>query len=330
MKRVMNLRRFLLFEYIYRSRQTLGVLLLSSIALSTLFFVLPDVGGVVHAAADTVDPFSTSQSTLAITSSVPIASSTVSGPDILGGERDLQIEMITPSDPDELRSQVTSDFLGLEYGVGIRGVTRVLWDGPGGGFGAPNYTGLGGVDLTESGTQNAFLIDILFQDNQGAVLTITVYSDAGNSSIVSQTLPGGINNSTNLQIAFNSFSVNSGSGADFTSVGIIMLEIMSVDPALDMRIDSFGTTGPPPTPTLTPTPLPPSDSGESGSSSGTRATPTPPPSPTPTPLANFPTELPETGEPPYDYSFWPGLLVSLVIISGFGVLLRLQRWKSRS
>ncbi len=80
--------------------------------------------------------------------------------------------------------------------------------------GGSAYTGLGGLDVTNHGALNAFLI----QNNRSAPLSIIVYSDQNNSSKASCTM--GAN-----YITFESFSVDQGTGADFSNVGSIELKI---------------------------------------------------------------------------------------------------------
>lgn len=106
----------------------------------------------------------------------------VSGAGILGGERDLSIE---------LKSGVFAS-TGASPGAGIGDGTFhfnnvsnasstavIQWDGVDGSMGI-NTTGLGGVDLTNGGSSSSFLNDIVHSDG-GFNFTLTVWDMDGNS-----------------------------------------------------------------------------------------------------------------------------------------------------
>lgn len=274
--------------------------------------------------ADCVDTFDTPQGPLIRNSATDIGtniSSTVTGAGILGGERDLQIEMTAGSSNNLLEAEVIGSVLSMDYAPNVEGFTRIWWDGPGGGFGAPNFTGLGGLDLTGR-IQDAFLLGINFKDLSPAEVRITVFTDMANASTFVVSLPNGIFNPLTVVVPFNAPTSTVGGGADFTNVGAILFETTPLIPALDMEVELL-CLFPflPPTPTsIPPTPEddratdepvpPPAPAPPSGGSSA--STPQPP---------EFPTQLPETGEPPAQP--WPLFAVILVLTGGAAFALKL-------
>jgi hypothetical protein len=132
----------------------------------------------------------------------------------------------------------------LAYGqiAGSVGTGTVVWDGVDGG-GALDPIGLGGVDFTDAAASAAISIPLLFNDLP-ALLTLTAYTDGANSSQVTVALPGNIppDPQTGVTIAFSSFSVLNGTGADFSNIGAFTLEIDGTGAAgLDVEIGAVVT-----------------------------------------------------------------------------------------
>ena len=121
----------------------------------------------------TIDDFSTNQAALTLTypPAGTSASSSVSGAGILGGERDMQINLtggVIAGNTET--SGVSSGFYSYSQDATIAGNGVLQWDGTDGSA-ALNATGLGGVDLTAGGKHQA---RALFGQGTGASL-----SDAG-------------------------------------------------------------------------------------------------------------------------------------------------------
>ncbi len=192
----------------------------------------------------TIDSFETDQGPLNLEVPAGVGgtdSSTVSGAGILGGERDILIKLING----------TTNFNDLNVGVStgtffygqdptLEGSTRIEWDGPDGDPTTLDPIGLGGEDLTVGGTQDAFLFRINSDDLPTNPI-IEVFTDAGNSSTFTLSLPGSIFlPGEDYVIPFDAFTPNLGTGANFESVGAITLFITS-SADLDLVIDSFST-----------------------------------------------------------------------------------------
>lgn len=105
-------------------------------------------------------------------------------------------------------------------------------------------TGLGGVDLTNGGTADQLML-MMGADTAGVPINITVFTDAGNFSTFSTLVPvtaGGVA-SDELLIPISSFDANqTGTGADFSDVGAIRVEIAGAA-AFDSEVSVVGTVG---------------------------------------------------------------------------------------
>ena len=188
-----------------------------------------------------IDDFSTNQPTLTLTfpPAGTSASSSVAGAGILGGERDNLINLTAGVIAgNSLSSTVSSGFLSYSQDATISGNGHVSWDGA---DGSPTLdpTGLGGVDLTAGGTQNALDLAVFF-DDLPLNITLTVTSATGTSAAT--VASGGlIFSATHFVVPFSAFSATSGSGADFANVGAIELTQGSAVTAPDVVTDSVAT-----------------------------------------------------------------------------------------
>ncbi len=200
------------------------------------FAVLP-----VHASI-MIDDFSVDQGPLVRTMpgdvGTPIASTVLDG-GILGGERDIRVDLI--SGPSGNRISVVVDSYNHSQDGGIRGTSQATWDGIDGDGLTVNPIGLGGIDLTEGGTQDALEL-LLESADLNASLIFEVFTNAGNSSKYTLFLPGGASNTQHV-IPYTSFLPNLGAGADFTNVGAITMKIDgSTVASLDVIITLIDTT----------------------------------------------------------------------------------------
>ncbi len=209
-------------------------------ALAVFLCILAPPAG---AQSITIDSFATNQSALILTypPAGTSASSSASGAGILGGERDLQINLTAGVIAgNSLTGVVSSGFYSYSQDATIAGNSLLQWDGTDGSA-ALNATGLGGIDLTVGGIQDAFLFDVEFDDLPVDV-TIVVYTDAGNASSLTFTMPGLLFSSTPFVLPYNTFTTSLGAGADFTNVGAITLAVGSPVTAPDVVIDFLQTT----------------------------------------------------------------------------------------
>lgn len=190
-----------------------------------------------------VDNFTTNQASLALTfpPAGTTASSSASGAEILGGERDIQVNLTSGVIAgNQMSAVVSSGFYSYSQDATIAGTGVVQWDGT---DGSPtlNPTGLGGIDLTAGGTQDAFVLSVQF-DDLPVNLVLQVSTDAGNASTFTLAAPGLIFSPTDFVIPFASFTPSAGTGANFANVGAITLTAGSPVTAPDLVLDFLRTT----------------------------------------------------------------------------------------
>ncbi len=191
----------------------------------------------------TIDDFSTNQSALTLTypPAGTSASSSVSGTGILGGERDLQLNLTGGVIAgNTVSATVSSGFFSYSQDATIAGSAVVQWDGT---DGSPSLapTGLGGVDLTVGGAQDALVLSVFYDDLPISV-TLQVYTDASHASQAVISLPGLLFSSTSFVVPYSAFTPTIGSGADFTNVGAIVMQMGSKVTAPDVVLDFLQTT----------------------------------------------------------------------------------------
>jgi uncharacterized repeat protein (TIGR01451 family) len=182
-----------------------------------------------------VDSFETYQAWISLTQS-DVAASTASGPGILGGERDLEITREGTSGP-TLEAGISNGAFYYGQGFGLSGSVRIEWDGSDGNPSNLDPAGLGGLDLTAGGRQDALSLQVSV-DDLPANPQIEVFSNADQSSTFVLSLPGTIYSPVEYVIPFEAFTTHLGEGAIFSDVGAITLVVNASTP-LDMVIDSF-------------------------------------------------------------------------------------------
>ena len=182
-----------------------------------------------------IDDFNAFQSVTA-NQGMMIDSSALATVGALGGERELKAMHGAGSTDVSLVSDAGgSSILNYSTGAGTIGMGVVTWDGVNG-TGVFDPTGLGGVDLTDGGAALGIVVNVEFDDLPGS-LDFIVYTDAGNSSMGSLALPGGIFTNQLLFLPFNAFASKNGSGADFTDVGAIVMNINTNLESIDIQME---------------------------------------------------------------------------------------------
>ncbi len=204
--------------------------------LGRLIVVVAAVLGVASGgAALVIDDFATAQA-LPVTAANPGFTSQVPSASSLGGERDGYLRM----NPGGTSINATAGGGTLAYSEsGVSdGELYFVWDG------ADNdplidYLGLGGLDLTEGGTRDAFEIEILLNASAATDLGFLAYSSVNDQSIVYFNVPAGP--STQV-VLFADFSVFTGTGADFTNLGALMFFNLPADPGQSITFGTIQTT----------------------------------------------------------------------------------------
>lgn len=185
-----------------------------------------------------VDDFTTTDQTATADSGTPIAPSTATAT-VLGGERDLLATYLSgPFDVELMASTITTSLI-IDSGTATTGDFNITWDGLDGDATTLAATGLGNVDLTNTGVADRFQF-LIRSDLAGAALTLNIYTDAANFSSFATTIPTGA--LSELLIPFTSF-VDTGTGADFTDVGAIEMLVNGVA-EMNAELTLVGSIGP--------------------------------------------------------------------------------------
>jgi len=176
----------------------------------------------------TIDGFTTFQ--IVEASPPPISSDahTLLDTAVLGGERDLYVELTESSNPiSSVTLAASGGNLYVASGPGATGNVKIVWDGADGDARTVNPTGLGGVDLTESDGNTMTGIALTSgADHPNAKIMLRIYSDANNWSEFTTIVPESVGGAAVGQAIFNFDDVTtgkSGRGADFTNVGALEL-----------------------------------------------------------------------------------------------------------
>ena len=223
-----------------RRRPSFGI---RSSSVCAVLLCLSLTSAAVLAQAVVIDSFATSQSALTLTfpPAGTSASSSVSGAGILGGERDVQLNLTAGIIAGNTASAtVSSGFYSYSQDATIAANSVLQWDGTDGSA-TLNPTGLGGVDLTAGGTQDALQVSVFFDDLPVNV-TIDVFTDAGNASTATIAMPGLIFSASNFVVPYSAFSTSLGAGATFSNVGAIRIAMGSTTTAPDVVLDFLQTT----------------------------------------------------------------------------------------
>jgi len=189
-----------------------------------------------------LDTFNTTQQV--VNASFPGAtpnSSTLAAPEAIGGERDVFVDATAGTVSVAANGTPKPGELVFDVGAGANGRRIVSYDGTDGSSNI-NPNGLESLDLTVSGTANAFRFQI--GGEPGTRLIIRVHSGA-NVSTREVPIPttSGANATADLIVPFSDFSNTSGAGANFAAIGAIELEVTGPD-AADAIVNAFSTIGP--------------------------------------------------------------------------------------
>lgn len=166
------------------------------------------------------------------------------GAGILGGERDLFLEV--HQDPSSFDRDVASFGIGggrlaFSNDIGVASSLILTWDGVDGAAGV-NAFGLGGIDFTDGGATLGLTFNYIA--DHAANVTLRLYQDASNYSQATFSLVGdGLDQS--LALLFSSLT-DVGGGANLTSVNAVQLIINNGGAVrnLDLQFSQLGSPAP--------------------------------------------------------------------------------------
>jgi hypothetical protein len=155
------------------------------------------------------------------------------------GSGSLTFETVTEAAPS------TYHYMHFLAGSDVEGIIEVQWDGNDGGSAVFNPTGLGGADLTDSGQNSRFHIEILGSSTP-VLLRIEVYSSASNWSYYQFNLPViPLGSHVDFSPRFGNFTQGGSGSANFANVGGVRIFVNSDvtnSVATDFRLDFFAST----------------------------------------------------------------------------------------
>lgn len=162
----------------------------------------------------------------------------------IGGQRDLHVEYLSGPADSTLWSNPygLSQVLEFNQSAAVTSVATVTWDGIDTDESTtPTAGGLGGIDLTQGGLNEAFAFTVgVDAAGLGENLKFRIFSESGVSEAV-VALP--ITNGTatmNQQLPLSQFVGT----ADLTAVDAIQLELGGHNPSIDAQIGPLGLIGP--------------------------------------------------------------------------------------
>ncbi len=171
----------------------------------------------------TVDDWSTPQAEL--TRTTPgVVSNTITGTGILGVERDLRLAL-NAGGPVSLA--VSGGSLRYTAALTADALALVTWDGQDGDALHLTPDGLGGLDLTSGGTQDAFLLQATVDAT--ATLLLRAYTTADRASVYTLTMTAASGPQTRI-LRFADFTPITGTGATFAQVGALTLQLTATHP----------------------------------------------------------------------------------------------------
>jgi len=193
----------------------------------------------VPAHAVTIDNFSGAQTLLA-NSGTPTDDDFLAG-GMLGGERDISIGHVSgPSNVDLSVDSGGNGRLSYSEGSETQGTAVLVWDGVDTST-AVDTVGLTPADLTDAGASNSIAFQLLSTDFSGSIV-VTLWSGAGNSSTGTLVVPSLIGSPTAAPLLFSSFSIATGTGANFAAVTAIQMELITPNSGTDWQIDLIEST----------------------------------------------------------------------------------------
>ncbi len=189
-------------------------------------------------------------STQMVTASPPLPSSGGSSlvdNSVIGGERDMYVELTQGNDPFSSVSLISAlGLMRLNSDSEVTGNAKIIWDGVDGNALSINHAGLGGLDLTQfNGNTMTGIALTSGADHPNAKIKMRIYTDANNWSEFTTTVPESQGGKATGLAVFRFDDVPSalgGSGANFAKVGALELTFEGVT-AVDGQVSLVQLVG---------------------------------------------------------------------------------------
>ncbi|MCU0877558.1 MAG: SpaA isopeptide-forming pilin-related protein [Pirellulaceae bacterium] len=158
----------------------------------------------------------------------------------LGGERDMFVTLTSGTTTPSVSLTSNGNQLIFNSSFDATGDFASIYDGNDDDAQATDFTGLGGVDLTNSGTDVAIKVRVQ-ADQADATVRLRVYTDADNFSDSDPFVIPGTNSPTDAVFYFADFTQAGGTGpADFANVGAMQLLIETTTAGTDGMVTVLG------------------------------------------------------------------------------------------
>ena len=203
-----------------------------------------ETSGSVQTVIDSFDA-TTQYASASLHSGSKTGTASATATEALGHHRNLFVQLTTPGGAISLGANAdvpkTLDFAASSA---ANGIFQVNWDGANNDPSKLNCTGLGSVDLTNSGTTTGVKLTLGADHDKGYV-KLLIYTDAADYSWATVSIPatdGGVA-TQDVFIPWSDFSSGGGSGANLAKVGAVQLQVNGVN-ACDGQIGTIATVGP--------------------------------------------------------------------------------------
>ncbi|MBA3482497.1 MAG: DUF11 domain-containing protein, partial [Pirellulales bacterium] len=195
----------------------------------------------------TIDGFDSTQIADAAPPLPSSDNSTHDDPNVMGGERDLFVELTDGTDIFSSVSLISGGgYLRLASGSMVTGNAKIVWDGQDNSATSVNPTGLGGLDFTSfNGNTMTGIMLAVGADHPNCVVKLRVYTNAGQWSEFTATVPETPGGAATKVFTFNfegPASNSAGGGVDFSDVGAVELTFVGVS-AVDAQVSLVGLIG---------------------------------------------------------------------------------------
>lgn len=195
----------------------------------------------------TIDGFDSNQIAVAVPPLPTSDNSTHDDSHVMGGERDLFVELTAGTDIFSSVSLISGGgYLRLASGSMVTGNAKIVWDGQDNNATSVNPTGLGGLDFTSfNGNTMTGVMLAVGADHPDCVVKLKVYTSAGQWSEYTATVPETPGGAATKVFTFNfdgATSNSSGGGVDFSNVGAVELTFVGVT-AVDAQVSLVGLIG---------------------------------------------------------------------------------------
>lgn len=194
-----------------------------------------------------IDGFTSTQKVEAAPPLPSSSPSTLTDSAVLGGERDMFVQLTAGTDIFSSVSLISGGgLLRLASDTTVTGNAKIIWDGVDGSATSVNPTGLGGLDFTQfnGNTMNGIRLAV-GADHANSVVKLKVYTDANHWTEFLTTVPETAGGAATKQVTFNfdATPLNSaGGGADFSDIGAVELTFEGVS-AVDGQVSVVDVVG---------------------------------------------------------------------------------------